>query len=307
MLASCADAQGAGSLGGSAAARCRRGPGGGLGALLVRVVGRTARRGSASPRWRWRRRSSSARWRGCRGRRSRARRVAALGFFAAFVAWNGISVLWSIEGDRSWAYFNRGLVYLALRGGRALARAVGAGVGLRAGRRAGAAARLGAAREGDPGARLVRARGAAELADRLLERARPAVRDGGAARAVAGGAARAPALAARGRRRLHLRARRRAAADLFARRRAGGGRGGRAVARARLAAGRERGGAAARRRGRARGRGLGVLAAGALLGRPAALGARARRRLVRGRLRARGGGGGGRSRTSARSPRSGGR
>src|SRR6476620_126450 len=39
--------------------------------------------------------------------------VVALGFFAAFVAWNGISVLWSFEGDRSWAYFNRGLVYLA--------------------------------------------------------------------------------------------------------------------------------------------------------------------------------------------------
>ena len=39
--------------------------------------------------------------------------VVALGFFAAFVAWNGISVLWSIQGDRSWAYFNRGLVYLA--------------------------------------------------------------------------------------------------------------------------------------------------------------------------------------------------
>jgi hypothetical protein len=38
----------------------------------------------------------------------------ALGFFAAFVCWNGISVLWSIEGDRSWAYFNRGLVYLTL-------------------------------------------------------------------------------------------------------------------------------------------------------------------------------------------------
>ena len=40
--------------------------------------------------------------------------VVALGFFAAFVAWNGVSVIWSIEGDRSWAYFNRGLVYLAL-------------------------------------------------------------------------------------------------------------------------------------------------------------------------------------------------
>jgi hypothetical protein len=39
--------------------------------------------------------------------------VVALAFFAAFVAWNGVSVVWSIEGDRSWAYFNRGLVYLA--------------------------------------------------------------------------------------------------------------------------------------------------------------------------------------------------
>ena len=39
--------------------------------------------------------------------------LVALGFFAAFVAWNGVSVIWSIEGDRSWAYFNRGLVYLA--------------------------------------------------------------------------------------------------------------------------------------------------------------------------------------------------
>jgi len=40
--------------------------------------------------------------------------VAALVLLAAFVAWNGISVLWSIEPDRSWDYFNRGLVYLAL-------------------------------------------------------------------------------------------------------------------------------------------------------------------------------------------------
>src|SRR4051812_38917694 len=40
--------------------------------------------------------------------------VVALGFFAAFVAWNGVSATWSIEGDRSWAYFNRGLVYLPL-------------------------------------------------------------------------------------------------------------------------------------------------------------------------------------------------
>src|SRR6185503_12348614 len=40
--------------------------------------------------------------------------VVALGAFAAFVAWIGISVIWSIEGDRSWSYFNRGLVYLVL-------------------------------------------------------------------------------------------------------------------------------------------------------------------------------------------------
>jgi len=39
--------------------------------------------------------------------------VAALLFLTALVAWNGISVLWSIEPDRSWDYLNRGLVYLA--------------------------------------------------------------------------------------------------------------------------------------------------------------------------------------------------
>jgi O-Antigen ligase/Tetratricopeptide repeat len=39
--------------------------------------------------------------------------VAALVLLAAFVAWNGVSVLWSVEPDRSWDYFNRGLVYLA--------------------------------------------------------------------------------------------------------------------------------------------------------------------------------------------------
>src|SRR5512144_3254036 len=39
--------------------------------------------------------------------------VVALAFLVAFVAWNGISVLWSIQGDRSWAYLNRGLVYVA--------------------------------------------------------------------------------------------------------------------------------------------------------------------------------------------------
>jgi hypothetical protein len=39
--------------------------------------------------------------------------LGALGFLVAFVSWNGISVLWSIEGDRSWAYLNRGLAYVA--------------------------------------------------------------------------------------------------------------------------------------------------------------------------------------------------
>src|SRR5438874_13559097 len=33
--------------------------------------------------------------------------------FAAFVGWQGLSLLWSIEPDRSWNYVNRALVYLA--------------------------------------------------------------------------------------------------------------------------------------------------------------------------------------------------
>ena len=306
MLASRADAQGAGSLGGSAAARCRRDPGGGLGALLGGVVGRAA---------------GVDRRRRAGGRDGGGRRRPG-GPAAALVLARGGGRARLLRGVRR---LERGLGDLVDRGrplmgvlqprarlprvrrGRALARPVGAGVGVRAGRCARAAARLGAAREGDSGARLVRARGAAELADRVLERARPAVRDGAAARPVAGGAAGAPALAARGRRGLPLRAGRRAAADLFAGRRARGGGGRRVVARARLAAGRERGGAAARRRRRARGRGLGVLASGALLGRAAAFGARPRRCLVRGRLRARAPSPWRRWPTSARSPRSGGR
>jgi hypothetical protein len=35
------------------------------------------------------------------------------GLAAGFVAWNGVSILWSAAPDRSWNYFNRGLVYLA--------------------------------------------------------------------------------------------------------------------------------------------------------------------------------------------------
>src|SRR5947208_5763524 len=33
--------------------------------------------------------------------------------FAAFVGWQGLSLLWSIEPDRTWNYVNRALVYLA--------------------------------------------------------------------------------------------------------------------------------------------------------------------------------------------------
>jgi tetratricopeptide (TPR) repeat protein len=36
--------------------------------------------------------------------------LAALG---AFALWNGLSMLWSVEPDRSWSYFNRSVVYLA--------------------------------------------------------------------------------------------------------------------------------------------------------------------------------------------------
>jgi tetratricopeptide (TPR) repeat protein len=39
--------------------------------------------------------------------------AAAVGFLAALVLWQGLSVLWSIEADRTWNYFNRALVYLA--------------------------------------------------------------------------------------------------------------------------------------------------------------------------------------------------
>jgi O-Antigen ligase len=38
--------------------------------------------------------------------------AAALALFVAFVVWCGLSILWSIEPDRSWDYFNRGLVYV---------------------------------------------------------------------------------------------------------------------------------------------------------------------------------------------------
>src|SRR5436309_554524 len=40
--------------------------------------------------------------------------LVSLGLLVAFVCWCGLSVLWSIEPDRSWEYVNRGLVYVAL-------------------------------------------------------------------------------------------------------------------------------------------------------------------------------------------------
>jgi hypothetical protein len=39
--------------------------------------------------------------------------LATFGCFAAFVGWQGLSLLWSIEADRTWNYINRALVYLA--------------------------------------------------------------------------------------------------------------------------------------------------------------------------------------------------
>jgi hypothetical protein len=44
----------------------------------------------------------------------RLRRLEAisLALLVAFVAWNGISIVWSVQPDRSWDYFNRGLVHL---------------------------------------------------------------------------------------------------------------------------------------------------------------------------------------------------
>jgi hypothetical protein len=68
----------------------------GMGALAVSLVGWAAAFWGALPR--------------------PTPRVAALdfaGLLAAFVAWNGLSLWWSIVPDRSWNYFNRGLVYAA--------------------------------------------------------------------------------------------------------------------------------------------------------------------------------------------------
>ena len=39
--------------------------------------------------------------------------LATVGCFAGLVVWQGFSMLWTIEADRTWNYFNRALVYLA--------------------------------------------------------------------------------------------------------------------------------------------------------------------------------------------------
>ena len=39
--------------------------------------------------------------------------LACAGSATAFVVWNAVTILWSSAPDRSWGYFNRGLVYLA--------------------------------------------------------------------------------------------------------------------------------------------------------------------------------------------------
>lgn len=51
--------------------------------------------------------------------------LAFLVLLGGFVAWTGVSISWSIQPDRSWAYLNRGLVYLAFA---ALGLLVGAAV-----------------------------------------------------------------------------------------------------------------------------------------------------------------------------------
>ena len=197
----------------------------------------------------------------------------ALALLTAFVCWCGISLLWSIQPDRTWAYLNGGLVYLAFA-------LVGLGIGVYAPRAierwayvlAGLVAVVlgwGAAREGGAVMGRLGADRAAQLADRVLERARAPAGISAAPRALARRAARAPSLAAGRRRGVRLRARCRAAVDLLAWRRSRCADRGRSCG-SWSAAPRVEGAAvsAARRRGRHRRCGLGVLAARARGGSP---------------------------------------
>ncbi len=265
MLASPPDAQGLRSLGGAFAARCRRPPRRCLEPALLWVVERTARLDRpGSP------------LRGHCGRGGRLRRAAAPGARAG-CGGGALAPHRARHVDRDLGdLVDRARPLLGLpqprprlprpdfRGrGRGVVRAAGGvHVGLRPRRGARAAARLGAADEGVPRGRFgVGAGRAIERAGRLLERARAALRDGVAARALAGGPARACPLATCVGGGLRLRARRRADLDLLARRRARRGCRGPPLDRAREPARGERCGAPAGRRRRSRGRGLGVLAA----------------------------------------------
>ena len=80
--------------------------------------------------------------------------LAAFGLLAAFVCWNGVTMIWSIAPDLSWAYLNRGAVYVGFALlGLAVAASVRAPARVVAARARGAALRrrrLGAPRQGVP-------------------------------------------------------------------------------------------------------------------------------------------------------------
>ena len=130
--------------------------------------------------------------------------VVCLGLLAALAAWVGLSMAWSIAPDRSWASFDRILVYCAFAALGLLATRVPRPARTCRGRARAAArprARVGAPRQGDPVALPGRrTRRALAEPDRLLELARAGGRDracrsgSGSSR---GGTARRPASAAR--------------------------------------------------------------------------------------------------------------
>ena len=95
-----------------------------------------------------------------------------------FAAWGGVTILWSVAPDRSWASFNRGLVYFAFAlVGAFAASALSFGFGALAARRRSPASlvSVGAGREGCSRAvPPLRPTRAAAHPDRLLERARAA-------------------------------------------------------------------------------------------------------------------------------------
>ena len=141
----------------------------------------------------------------------------------AFVLWNGATMGWSIAPDRSWAYLDRGLVYLAFA---VLGLYVGAvraatGGGDRRPDRCAARrrVRMGAAREGCAGpCSGRRTRGAAARSGGLLERARAPCGGCTSVRALARRRAYPSTVAARRRRALALHRRDRPRAHVLARR-----------------------------------------------------------------------------------------